>query len=271
MVEAAPGLGISTLTLYAFSADNWRRPVAETSALMALLESYLRLEAAPLAGKGVRLSVIGRRDRLPLPAHAAIRLAEKATAKRTAPAPPDRDRLLGARGHPPRRGARRRPGARPRERFARLLGFADHAVDPAPDVDLLIRTGGEQRLSDFLLWESAYAELLFTDVAVARLFRRPPGPGACRVPPAPAEVRRPSRARGTRGPGERLMTERRMASLILFCGAGLGVLGDQLLDGSGPGLNLTLLLSALAGVGSLPGAPYAARRGAQAGRSPPGA
>ena len=164
VVEAAPSLGISTLTLYAFSSDNWRRPVVETSALMALLESYLRLEAAPLAGKGVRLSVIGRRDRLPLPAHAAIRLAEKATAK---------GRLLhlriaidySAREAIVRAAARAGGRGLDQQRFARLLGFADHAVEPAPDVDFLIRTGGEQRLSDFLLWESAYAELFFTDVA----------------------------------------------------------------------------------------------------------
>jgi undecaprenyl diphosphate synthase len=164
VVEAAPGLGVSTLTLYAFSSDNWRRPAAETTSLFGLLENYLRLEAARLAANGIRLSVIGRRDRMPLAALAAVRLAERATAGgrrlllRIAIDYSARDSILGAAA---------RVGGRPfsRDRFSRLLGAVDHSPAPAPDVDLLIRTGGEQRLSDFLLWESAYAELLFTKVA----------------------------------------------------------------------------------------------------------
>lgn len=163
IVEAAPGFGISTLTLYAFSVDNWQRPPAETASLFGLLESYLRLEAARLAGNGIRLSVIGRRDRMPLPALAAVRLAERATTAcrrlhlRIAIDYSARDAILRAAA---------RAAGRPlsRERFGRLLGAADHSPAAAPDVDLLIRTGGEQRLSDFLLWESAYAELLFTPV-----------------------------------------------------------------------------------------------------------
>jgi undecaprenyl diphosphate synthase len=164
VVEAAPGLGITTLTLYAFSSDNWRRPVAETTALFGLLENYLRLEAARMAANGIRLSVIGRRDRIPLPAVAAVRLAERLTAGgrrlhlRIAIDYSARDSILRAAA---------RSGGRPltRERFSRLLGAVDHSPAAAPEVDLLIRTGGEQRLSDFLLWESAYAELLFTPVA----------------------------------------------------------------------------------------------------------
>jgi len=164
VVEAAPGLGITTLTLYAFSSDNWRRPAEETASLFGLLENYLRLEAVKLAASGVRLSIIGRRDRMPLPALAAVRLAERATAA---------GRRLGLRiaiDYSARESILRaaaRAGGRPltRERFGRLLGSVDHSPAAAPDVDLLIRTGGEQRLSDFLLWESAYAELLFTAVA----------------------------------------------------------------------------------------------------------
>jgi undecaprenyl diphosphate synthase len=164
VVEAAPGLGITTLTLYAFSSDNWRRPAEETASLFGLLENYLRLEAVKLAASGVRLSIIGRRDRIPLPALAAVRLAERATARcrrlhvRIAIDYSARDAILRAAA---------RSAGRPlsRERFARLLGAADHSPAAAPDVDLLVRTGGEQRLSDFLLWESAYAELLFTPVA----------------------------------------------------------------------------------------------------------
>ncbi|MFI5210991.1 MAG: polyprenyl diphosphate synthase [Gemmatimonadales bacterium] len=163
VVEEAPGLGISTLTLYAFSSDNWRRPVAETTSLFGLLENYLRLEAVRLAANGIRLSVIGRRDRMPLPAVAAVRLAERVTAAgrrlhlRIAIDYSARESILRAAA---------RTGGRPLtlERFSRLLGTVDHSPAAAPEVDLLIRTGGEQRLSDFLLWESAYAELLFTSI-----------------------------------------------------------------------------------------------------------
>ncbi len=135
-VEAAPGAGIGILTLYAFSSDNWRRPPDEVSALMNLLDLYLRKETRRCLENGVRVEVIGRRDRLAPPLVAAIERTEDATAG----------------------------GA------ALLLRVAvDYSARDAirhgaigPDVDLLIRTGGEQRLSDFLLWECAYAELIFT-------------------------------------------------------------------------------------------------------------
>jgi len=159
IVEAAPGLGIGTLTLFAFSSDNWKRPRAEVDGLMALLGSFLQHEAAALAAHDVRLSLIGRRDRLPLPLGAAVTRAEKETAGarglhlRLAVDYSARDMIL--------RAARRQlSGPQPREAFAARLGQA-YGGAGAPDVDLLIRTGGEQRLSDFLLWESAYAELRF--------------------------------------------------------------------------------------------------------------
>ncbi|MGD0014156.1 MAG: di-trans,poly-cis-decaprenylcistransferase, partial [Bryobacteraceae bacterium] len=161
-VEAAPKLGISTLTLYAFSSDNWRRPPEEVSALMRLFLDYLRKEAAECVANGIRVSVIGRRDRLPRTLRAAIAATQAATARgraldlRIAVDYSARDSILGAS----RRW--RRKGEPTREQFARLLAEANHAPGPAPDVDLLIRTGGEQRLSDFVLWESAYAELHFT-------------------------------------------------------------------------------------------------------------
>jgi len=164
VVAAAPPLGISILTLYAFSSDNWRRPRDEVEALLELFRDRLRVEVLHAREAGVRLSVVGRRDRLPLPLRAAIAGAERATAAgrrlwlRLAIDYSGRDQLLLAArqlGH----------GAPNRERFAALLGRAGGGRAPAPDVDLLIRTGGEQRLSDFLLWESAYAELWFTDTA----------------------------------------------------------------------------------------------------------
>ncbi len=151
-VEAAPGMGIGTVTVYAFSSDNWRRPPDEVSALMRLFHSYLRKEQARCIENGVRVSVIGRRDRLPRMLLPMIEEIERATAHgqrlhlRIAVDYSSRDAILEA--------ARRARQKTDRDGFASLLG--------ACDVDLLIRTGGEKRLSDFLLWECAYAELVFT-------------------------------------------------------------------------------------------------------------
>jgi undecaprenyl diphosphate synthase len=160
-VEAAPDLGLGTLTLYAFSSDNWRRPEREVQWLMRLFREYLRTESARCAATGVRLSVIGRRDRLPRGVTTAILEAEEATGRgtrlhlRVAVDYSARDSILRA-------AQCLAPGSVPtRESFSRLLAIADHGRTATPEVDLLIRTGGEQRLSDFLLWESAYAELVF--------------------------------------------------------------------------------------------------------------
>lgn len=159
VVEAAPELGIGTLTLYAFSADNWRRPEAEVRVLMGLLHRYVGTEIARLAGSGTRLSVIGRRDRLPDGIAAAISRAESETASgcglhlRVAIDYSARDAILAAAA------VAACSEDLTREGFSRLLaGQEEHR-----DVDLLIRTSGEKRLSDFLLWECAYAELYFTD------------------------------------------------------------------------------------------------------------
>ena len=158
VVEAAPGLGIGTLSLFAFSSDNWARPPEEVQILMGLFGRFLRAEAGPLRAHDVRLSVIGRRDRLPSEVVSAVSFAEALTAPgsrlhlRVAVDYSSRDAILDAA----RLGRLDHPT---RESFASRLGAAQGG--PAPDVDLLIRTGGEQRLSDFLLWESAYAEFLF--------------------------------------------------------------------------------------------------------------
>jgi undecaprenyl diphosphate synthase len=152
VVEAAPGLGISTLTLYAFSADNWKRPGDEVSTLFGLFSRYLRQEVDRLRKQGVRFEVIGRRDRLPAPLVALIEQTERLTAGgsvlllRVAVDYSSREAILAAAA----------AGAKTRAEFSACLG---------PDVDLLIRTSGEQRLSDFLLWECAYAELYFPPVA----------------------------------------------------------------------------------------------------------
>jgi undecaprenyl diphosphate synthase len=137
IVEAAPQQGVGALTLFAFSADNWKRPPSEVATLMRLFARHLRAEPPRLIENGVRLEVIGRRDRLPAALLAAIEAAERETAGGT------KLHLRVAVDY----------SARESIRAGRIL----------PDVDLLIRTGGEQRLSDFLLWECAYAELYFTD------------------------------------------------------------------------------------------------------------
>ncbi len=152
IVEAAPSLGITTLTLYAFSEDNWSRPEREVSALMKLLGRYLMSETDRCVANGVRLLAIGRRDRIPAPLLAMLEEAEHKTSKcrrlnlRLAIDYSSRSAILDA--------ARRAGGDLTEASLSRHLG---------PDVDLLLRTSGEQRLSDFLLWECAYAEMVFTE------------------------------------------------------------------------------------------------------------
>jgi undecaprenyl diphosphate synthase len=163
-ITCAPSLGITTLTLYAFSSDNWRRPQGEVENLMFLLEKYLDAECAHLTSSGVRFNVIGRRDRIPRSLGRSIGRVEEQTREgtalhlRVAIDYSAREALLAAAG----RVANGIPPTR--DEFERSLCEAIHAPCGTRDVDLLIRTGGEQRLSDFLLWESAYAELYFTDV-----------------------------------------------------------------------------------------------------------
>jgi undecaprenyl diphosphate synthase len=157
-VEAAPTLGITTLTLYAFSSDNWRRPRDEVAALMSLLRRYLQAELARLLDNDVRLTMIGRRDRLPDGLANAIADAERRSATgtrlhlRIAIDYSARDAIASAAA------AWRLERTPSRQEFSRLL-----AGDAHDDVDLLIRTSGEKRLSDFLLWEAAYAELCFVE------------------------------------------------------------------------------------------------------------
>lgn len=139
VVEGCAERGVGVLSLYAFSADNWKRPATEVTGLMRLFEAHLRSEGRRLAAEGIRLEIIGRRDRLPSRLLKAILAAESQTAS----------------------------GKRMTLRIA--IDYSSRASirgksELGPDVDLLVRTGGERRLSDFLLWESAYAELSFLDV-----------------------------------------------------------------------------------------------------------
>jgi undecaprenyl diphosphate synthase len=165
VVEHAPDVGIRLLTLYAFSSDNWSRPPDEVKSIFWLLRAFLRLESERLKARGARLKVIGRRDRLPNRLLREIDRAECATANghrlqlRVAIDYSSRDAI--ARAAAGLNNALSTERALSTEVVGGVLGRALTAQ--SGDVDLLIRTGGEKRLSDFLLWESAYAELLFTD------------------------------------------------------------------------------------------------------------
>jgi undecaprenyl diphosphate synthase len=145
-------VGVTDLTLYAFSSDNWKRPREEVGFLLDLFTSHLDRQLAALLSNGIRLSIIGRRDRLPPALVAAIADAEARTAH-------------GARMHL-RVAIDYSSRTAIEEAFARRQeGQVDAPLDSLlPQVDLLLRTGGERRLSDFLLWECAYAELAFLDV-----------------------------------------------------------------------------------------------------------
>jgi undecaprenyl diphosphate synthase len=167
IVESAIRHGVGWLTLYAFSSENWRRPAGEIIDLTGLLRHYLRSEVAELQREGVRLRFIGDRARFDPDIVADLALAERQTALN--------ERLnltlllsYGARGEivaAARAAAllvqqgKLDPASLDETAFAGLLATA-----AMPDPDLIIRTSGEQRLSNFLLWQSAYAELLFLDV-----------------------------------------------------------------------------------------------------------
>jgi undecaprenyl diphosphate synthase len=163
MTAAAPELGIATLTLFAFSSDNWRRPAEEVNALMGLMRSYLRNATERFVADGVRLTFIGRRDRLPPLLRDGVAAAEQATSGgrrlhlRIALDYSSREAITCAAVR-----SALEPPLTP-EDFARRIDAALAEMGGAGAVDLLVRTGGEKRLSDFLLWESAYAELWFTD------------------------------------------------------------------------------------------------------------
>ena len=161
-VEAAADFGIETLTLYAFSSDNWQRPAEEVATLMQLFERYLGSETERCVKHGVRLNVIGRRDRLSSRLVKAIEKAEATTADGTALHPRLAVDYSSRHAIATAASMFRPPGTATPEVFSELLNRAINSEPSAPDVDLLIRTSGEQRLSDFLLWECAYAELVFT-------------------------------------------------------------------------------------------------------------
>ena len=161
IIKVAPGLGIHTLTLFALSSANWKRPAAEVHGILRLLHEYLVTETANCVAEGVRLSIIGRRDRMPATLRQAVADAEAATAQgkrlhlRLAVDYSAREAIFHA--------ACRfyKVTELSTESFSSVL--AEVLRGGSTDVDLLIRTGGEQRLSDFLLWECAFAEFVFLE------------------------------------------------------------------------------------------------------------
>ena len=165
-IEAAPNLGIEVLTLYAFSSENWRRPADEVSDLMGLLRHYLRTEIAELHANGVRLRFIGDTDALSADVVAMLAQAKTLTAANT------RMTLVLALNYGSHDEIIRVARALASEAAAGSLdplaidgATIEARLDTAglPPPDLVIRTSGEQRLSNFLMWQAAYAELVFTD------------------------------------------------------------------------------------------------------------
>jgi len=168
VVETAAREAVDCLTLYAFSSDNWTRPRDEVAHLMRLFKWHLQSEISRCVENGVRLEVIGRRDRLSPELVRIIEQAEFATAQgeklllRIAVDYSARSALaLSAHRASPKCGCT--GDGSERSCFESALREQIHARADAGDVDLLIRSGGERRLSDFLLWECAYAELVFVD------------------------------------------------------------------------------------------------------------
>ena len=166
IVQAAPDLGIPYLTLYGFSLENWSRPILEINELMGLLRHYLRSELAELHKNGVRLRTIGTLDRLPEDIRALIRNAEVTTQSNNrlnltiALSYGGRQEIMMAAQNLAKAVAAGQlsPDAIDEAAIEAALSTAD-----LPDPDLIIRTSGEKRISNFLLWQSAYAEMVFVD------------------------------------------------------------------------------------------------------------
>ncbi len=166
VVKGAGALGVRYLTLFGFSSENWQRPETEVRDLMGLLRYYLENDIAELVDNGIRLHVIGDRSRFSPETVALIEEAERKTAANSkmdltiALSYGGRQEIIAATRSLARECAdgRLAPEAIDEEAFARRLFTAG-----TPDPDLLIRTSGEQRISNFLLWQLAYTELVFTD------------------------------------------------------------------------------------------------------------
>ena len=166
-VEAAQEIGLKTLTVYSFSTENWRRPVSEVNALFGLLKAYVKRDLRRLTDEGVKIRILGTREGLPPDIDELVRTAEAKTANN------DKFNLCIAFNYGGREELVR--AARAIARDAIESGAGPEAIDEdaferhldtsgLPDPDIVIRTSGEYRLSNFLIWQAAYAELIFMDV-----------------------------------------------------------------------------------------------------------
>lgn len=167
VVEGAPDLGIETLTVFGFSTENWRRPVSEVSELMNLLRTYVESDLEKLTREGVRVKILGRREGLKPDVLEIVERAERRTAHNS------RFLLQVAFNYGGRADiadAARRFAEEVEQGRARAADLDEGAFAArlagagTPDPDIIVRTSGELRLSNFLLWECAYAELVFQDV-----------------------------------------------------------------------------------------------------------
>ena len=203
-MSAAIERGVEYLTLFAFSSENWRRPAEEVSILMDLFLRALEQEVAKLHENGIRFKAIGDTSRFPTRIRELIAAGEALTARNTRAHADDRRQLRRALGH--RAGGAALLRASIRTRASRRRRILPEALEPylamgyAPEPDLFIRTGGEQRISNFLLWQLAYTELYFTDLLwpdfdAAALDRRD------RVVPEPRAPLRPHQRAGAGGAG----------------------------------------------------------------------
>lgn len=165
-VEAAGDLGIRYLTVFSFSTENWRRPASEVSTLFSLLKAYVQRDLSRLKSKGVRIRIIGQREGLPPDIAQLVEMAEAETRANTAfnltiafnyGARDEILRAVRALAEDVSSGARG-----PEISEADFSGYLD--TSDLPDPDLIIRTSGEYRISNFLLWQAAYSEFLFCDV-----------------------------------------------------------------------------------------------------------
>lgn len=166
-VEAAQEIGLKNLTVYSFSTENWRRPVAEVNALFGLLKAYVKRDLNRLASEGVRIRILGTREGLPEDILSLVDRAESRTADNSAfnlciafnyGGREEIVRAVQKLAHQVADG-RRSIDEITEESFEAVLD-----TDEIPDPDILIRTSGEYRLSNFLIWQAAYAELVFMDV-----------------------------------------------------------------------------------------------------------
>ena len=209
VVRAAPDLGVRTLTLYAFSSDNWKRPPTEVGRLFWLLREYCARERDELLANGVRLTAIGRRDRIPASALRALEAVEQVTAGGTTL---DLRLAIDYSARAAITTATKTLARRVARGELRVDALTDRELNDAitggvPAPDLLIRTAGERRLSDFMLWELAYTELYFETATWPEF-------GRSHLEHALADFRRQERRFGAAGPKEQTVPASAVAEAV---------------------------------------------------------